>query len=1047
MDKRGLFAEQWRRDNELRLKPGGVFGGTAIPDLAGRSPDNYWRMVFDTCMPDASGYADTRKQVEGRLEMLASATRQTVAHTGRGRPPLIRMTFYVLAELPVHDARLLPEDWALLAFGLALRALLEEAAQADLDDESGEGSFRLGAAANRAFRCLEGEITHRLVDTRIADPVAARADAARRMREWIRSPSLYNDSGWNVLELSMRSLVELIVSRSGLFHQKPYGRHRGISDLELQASDDCRMLIGKAASPGLQQNHPMLVPPGDWQKGRRGGHLQGAKRLNKLRRQNALSADVLGLVEDADIPRVFSALNVLQRTPWRVNHVVLSICQRIYHTEPEGSLLPEIRKLRAAYNLRKEPALEWTEARRVDANNRTWSARLGDLASQEAFHFPYQLDYRGRIYPQAGWLSPQGDDLAKGLLEFATGKPVVTDEARQFLAVHGSQFVSTENIARALNIENRMPTRQERLDWVMLNEPQILLSAADPLANPWWIRTAKRKDRWQMLAFCLAWATAKRGEPCHLPVCVDGSCNGLQHMAALLRDRTLAKHTNLLKGASQEDTYTWVQKTVQKAIGDVAGDSDSPFQLLAKWVAEHQLLNRDAAKKVVMKFSYGSDRYKDDLREFLDEKLDERWQGQSGDWPALLLALDQARAAGPFSHAVRVPGWDTKMDEIPDGDAADIPAADSDTPLHGDDAGEQVDPSGKASEAIRAKSRHMPDAGQLEHWLQSIHEPAWSLACIDGNEIHLLKNFLHDRLASFLALHFNSAMKVCLPSAIELRRTLMKWCNGVVKSSALPLIWVSPVGYPVIQIRKMGVAEKHDDSDEVQPVAERESSTMLSKGSKQIPGGDRLRVSADWTGLGELEKFLPPDCPSFLGFNTQGHKGAREPGGKIRTDPGRRQVYKEIYPNTLVSGTGQASSFPPNLIHSLDSAHLILTINRCKQLQLDAFVAVHDSFGTHAADAGKLGRALRDSFMLLHRAPLLKDLREWFELLRDPERHAPPGLTPMQGSMLALWRNTWLPFARGTDARHRAITPLPEHPQPDLTFDIDEVSESEYIFF
>mgnify|MGYP002037782946 FL=1 len=42
----------------------------------------------------------------------------------------------------------------------------------------------------------------------------------------------------------------------------------------------------------------------------------------------------------------------------------------------------------------------------------------------EKFFFVYQMDFRGRKYVTSSFLSPQGPDYARALLEFGEGKPL-----------------------------------------------------------------------------------------------------------------------------------------------------------------------------------------------------------------------------------------------------------------------------------------------------------------------------------------------------------------------------------------------------------------------------------------------------------------------------------------------------------------------------------------------------------------------------------------------------------------------------------------------
>lgn len=53
----------------------------------------------------------------------------------------------------------------------------------------------------------------------------------------------------------------------------------------------------------------------------------------------------------------------------------------------------------------------------------------------------------------------------------------------------------------------------------------------------------------------------------------------------------------------------------------------------------------------------------------------------------------------------------------------------------------------------------------------------------------------------------------------------------------------------------------------------------------------------------------------------------------------------------------------PNFVHSLDAAHLTLTINAAKAQGIDALAMIHDDYGTHAADAPVLYKLIRSVFV------------------------------------------------------------------------------------
>ncbi|MBL4783897.1 MAG: hypothetical protein JKY49_00565 [Cohaesibacteraceae bacterium] len=61
-----------------------------------------------------------------------------------------------------------------------------------------------------------------------------------------------------------------------------------------------------------------------------------------------------------------------------------------------------------------------------------------------------------------------------------------------------------------------------------------------------------------------------------------------------------------------------------------------------------------------------------------------------------------------------------------------------------------------------------------------------------------------------------------------------------------------------------------------------------------------------------------------------------------------------------------ATSVPPSFVHSLDAAHLQITLSWAVDEGITSFAAVHDSFGTHAADVEVFSQVIRDAFVWMY---------------------------------------------------------------------------------
>lgn len=229
----------------------------------------------------------------------------------------------------------------------------------------------------------------------------------------------------------------------------------------------------------------------------------------------------------------------------------------------------------------------------------------------EAIWFPYQLDFRGRAYPVTNFLNPQGDSFCKGVLSFAHGVPL-TDSSAQWLAIHGANCWANDKIDKA--------PFADRIQWVKDNEGNILRSAADPLGCQWWTEADGGDNAWLFLAFCFEWARwveGGEGTLSYLPVSADGSCNGIQHYAALLRSSEDGAAVNLTPSEQPQDIYTRVADYTLKVVTeDVADEEKSRFAQLFHPLLSNKKKARSLVKRATMTTPYSVTKFgiKDQLR-------------------------------------------------------------------------------------------------------------------------------------------------------------------------------------------------------------------------------------------------------------------------------------------------------------------------------------------------------------------------------------------------------------------------------------------------
>lgn len=229
----------------------------------------------------------------------------------------------------------------------------------------------------------------------------------------------------------------------------------------------------------------------------------------------------------------------------------------------------------------------------------------------DEIYFPYNVDFRGRAYPIPPHLSNIGSDLCRGVLQFAEAKPL-GDRGLYWLKVHLANFAGMDKI-----------TFDDRAAYVDENMHRVRDSATNPLSGERWWMTLD--DPFQGLATCIEIINAldsgdPASYPCALPVHMDGSCNGLQHYAALGRDSTGGKAVNLCAMDEPQDVYAGVMHEVKKRVAEEAArelpfDVSDPEKLSveqkAYWKRNRSaklvdgLIDRGVVKRTVMTSVYG----------------------------------------------------------------------------------------------------------------------------------------------------------------------------------------------------------------------------------------------------------------------------------------------------------------------------------------------------------------------------------------------------------------------------------------------------------
>lgn len=362
---------------------------------------------------------------------------------------------------------------------------------------------------------------------------------------------------------------------------------------------------------------PCVEPPRPWTSAFDGGfHTQELRRAHRC--LVATTGSARHLYRDVDMPIVLDAVNALQNTKWRINtqllDLVLECARNGIGTEeivsmieppkppPPAWLTPEFDKdsmtdeQAVAFKAWKRAMTDWHTTRKLAGvrYGRFYAAtRAADMFREyPALYFVYFADSRGRLYPMTYGVNPQGSDLQKALLHFSDGKPLDSEQALRWFHIHGANKWGFDKA-----------TLPERFMWVHERREWLLHIAADPINNREW---TEADSPLQFLAWLLeyaAWVNDPESFVSRIPVSMDGSCNGLQNLSAMLRDEVGGKATNLTDNDTMEDIYRRVAEAALSRLENARYDSTEEENCRLKWLSHG--VSRSVVKRSVMTTPYG----------------------------------------------------------------------------------------------------------------------------------------------------------------------------------------------------------------------------------------------------------------------------------------------------------------------------------------------------------------------------------------------------------------------------------------------------------
>ena len=263
------------------------------------------------------------------------------------------------------------------------------------------------------------------------------------------------------------------------------------------------------------------------------------------------------------------AIDKLQQTGWKINNRVL---KAMLQNEDEFISRDPIEDNKPKELKRRSKLIEWA-----------FITRKAKYLENSVFYQMIEADYRGRLYYAEPFLNFQGSDFSRGLLKFSRGKPM--DKYGLFwLAVHtaGSynQSYDITEIPEWCTSDYKSYLEDEGLESISLDKMTLEDRVTWANNNMDWIREAGRNSTIHeeaeksisFLACCIEWEDynvaheAGKIHRTHLPIPIDGSNNGWQHLGAISKDPKTGILVGLIPVEIQQDFYVQTAKELYSLV-------------------------------------------------------------------------------------------------------------------------------------------------------------------------------------------------------------------------------------------------------------------------------------------------------------------------------------------------------------------------------------------------------------------------------------------------------------------------------------------------
>ena len=350
---------------------------------------------------------------------------------------------------------------------------------------------------------------------------------------------------------------------------------------------------------------PMIVKPKKYYKDKHNRDVLGGYLLNDELCWDTLIIDnwelkELSTIKDKNV--TYDLVNNMNSVSYKINTQVLDFIinegYRYNMLIDSSSIHPSL-KLKSKLTKHEEKKLQSYLSNLELQENILGLAKL--FSEIPEFYLPVRIDNRGRMYCISEYLHYQSNELSKSLLLFSKGEKIFRNDTKaiEFLKAFGTNCFG-----------NKLEKKSwvERIKWIDDNQNDIINFRNGVLLH-------KSENKLLFLAFCfeynklLEWYNGDSLYfETHLPIQLDATCNGYQHLSLLSSDSALAKELNLTKSNwndTPKDFYTYLcTKLVDLFRNKLNSPHLSETELESLTRLSNFSINRSIIKKAVMTIPY-----------------------------------------------------------------------------------------------------------------------------------------------------------------------------------------------------------------------------------------------------------------------------------------------------------------------------------------------------------------------------------------------------------------------------------------------------------